>query len=178
MVCRFIGAAVDKIEDGMVDTERVLRLQPYEVNLKRFNYQQALDSALRTKNPLVVITVMEELCFRSGLAIAISGRDETGLEPLLSFIARYIAHPRYSPLLVQVAQKLLDVYAPVLGRSDGIDELFFKLQRQVKLELSFQREIMRALGSLDCVIQASASSTTSVAVAIDNHRSDDIGGRA
>ncbi len=156
----YLGLAVDRIEEGMVDSQRTQRLQPYESNLKKFNYQQALDAALKTKNPLVVITVLEELCFRSGLTIAISGRDEQSLEPMLSFMARYIAHPRYSPLLTQVAQKLLDIYSPVLGRSDGIDELFFKLQRQVRSEITFQKEIMKVLGSLDCVIQASTAAST------------------
>ena len=154
----FSGVAADRIEDGMVDAERTSRLRPYEAQLKKFNYQHALDAALKTKNPLVVITVLEELCFRSGLTIALSGRDEAALEPLLSFIARYVAHPRYSPLLVQIAHKLLDIYGGVLGRSDGIDELFFKLQRQVRSETNFQKQIMRALGSVDCVIQASIAS--------------------
>ena len=156
-----VGVAADRIEDGMVDAERVSRLRPYEANLKKFNYQQALDAALKTKNPLVVITVLEELCFRSGLTIALSGRDEIALEPLLSFIARYVAHPRYSPLLVQISHKLLDIYSGVLGRSDGIDELFFKLQRQVRTETNFQKQIMRALGSVDCIIQASVASSSS-----------------
>lgn len=144
----------------MVDAERVSRLRPFEAHLKKFNYQLALDCALKTKNPLVVITVLEELCFRSGLSIALSGRDEQALEPLLSFIARYVAHPRYSPLLVQIAHKLLDIYSSVLGHSDGIDELFFKLQRQVRSETTFQKQIMRALGSLDCVIQTSIAMTS------------------
>jgi U3 small nucleolar RNA-associated protein 15 len=152
------GQAVDRIEDGMVDAQRSERLRPYEMNLKKFNYQQALDSALRTKNPLVVITVLEELCFRSGLTIALSSRDESTLEPLLSFISRYIVHPRYCPLLTQVVQKLLDIYSGVLGRSDGIDELFFKLQRQVRTELTFQKQMMKIVGSLDCVIHASTLS--------------------
>lgn len=158
---RPLGVAADRIEDGMVDAERGSRLRPYEASLKKFNYQQALDAALKTKNPLVVITVLEELCFRSGITIALSGRDEAALEPLLSFIARYVAHPRYSPLLVQIAHKLLDIYSGVLGRSDGIDELFFKLQRQVRSETTFQKQIMRALGSVDCVIQASIAASSS-----------------
>jgi hypothetical protein len=57
--------------------------------------------------------------------------DESTLEPLLSFAARYVAHPRYARLIVAVAHKMLDLYASVLGHSDAIDELFLKLHRQV-----------------------------------------------
>ncbi len=141
-------------DEGTVETERTARLQPYEKLMKKFNYQKALDAALKTQNPLVVITVLEELCRRSGLTVALSGRDEGSLEPLISFAARYVNHPKYSKLIVQVAHKILDLYAGVLGHSDAIDELFLKLQRQVRSEVSFHRQIMRVMGSLDGIISA------------------------
>ncbi len=141
-------------DSGNVETERTARLQPYEKLLKKFSYQKALDAALKTHNPLVVITVLEELCRRSGLTIALSGRDESALEPLISFAARYVNHPKFSKLIIQVAHKVLDLYAGVLGHSEAIDELFAKLQRQVKSEVSFHRQIMRVMGSLDGIISA------------------------
>ena len=139
-------------EDAAVHTERTARLQPYERLLKKFNYQAALDAALKTRNPVVVITVLEELCRRSGLGIALSGRDETTLEPVVSFSARYVNHPKYSKLVIQVVQKMLDLYAGVLGHSDAIDELFLKLHKQVRAEVGFQRQILRVMGSLDGII--------------------------
>ena len=57
--------------------------------------------------------------------------DESTLEPLLAFAARYVSHPRYARLIVVVTHKILDLYASVLGHSDSIDELFLKLHRQV-----------------------------------------------
>lgn len=140
------------LEDATVQTERTARLQPYERLLKKFNYQAALDAALKTRNPVVVVTVLEELCRRSGLGIALSGRDETSLEPIVSFSARYVNHPKYSKLVIQVVQKMLDLYASVLGHSDAIDELFTKLHKQVRAEVGFQRQILRVMGSLDGII--------------------------
>ncbi|KAJ1411209.1 WD40-repeat-containing domain protein [Ochromonadaceae sp. CCMP2298] len=135
-------------------TERTARLQPYERLLKKFNYQATLDAALKTRNPLVVITVLEELCLRDGLGIALSGRDEASLEPLVSFSARYVNHPKYSKLVVQVVQKVIDLYASMLGHSEAIDELFLKLHKQVRAEVGFQRQILRVMGSLDGIISA------------------------
>ena len=91
---------------------------------------------------------------RSGLTIALSGRDETTLEPLLAFIARYIAKPRYMELLIQVSHRLLDLYQSALGQSNAIDELFLKLQRQIHTEMRFHRQAMHVIGSLDCIINA------------------------
>ncbi|CAM9338802.1 unnamed protein product, partial [Heterosigma akashiwo] len=51
---------------------------------------------------------------------------EEALEPVLAFLNRYVAQPKYTPLLVEVCQKVLDVYGGVLGESEAIDELFLK----------------------------------------------------
>lgn len=164
------GMAAEQTEDGMIETERSARLRPYEIQLKKFNYQQALDAALKSRNPLVVVTILEELNRRSGLTIALTGRDESTLEPLLSFAARYVSHPRYARLIVVVAHKVLDLYACVLGHSDSIDELFLKLHRQVKSEVGFQRQVMRVMGSLDAIVNASIMPPSTT---IDNHEEED-----
>ena len=49
---------------------------------------------------------------------------------------------------------MIDLYADVLGKSDAIDELFLKLQKQVKAEVAFQRQAMKVVGSLDGIIAA------------------------
>lgn len=149
------GAAVDRAEDEMVETERVARLRPYELHLKKFNYQLALDTALKSRNPLIVTTVLEELCRRNALVIALSGRDEVTLEPLLAFASRFVANPKYSRLVLQVVHAILDIYSATLGHSDAIDELFLKLHKQVRAEVGFQKQIMRVMGSLDAIINTS-----------------------
>jgi len=139
----------------LLETERVKKLQLYEKHLQRFNYQLALDSALTTRNVVVIVTVLEELCRRNGLTIALSGRDEISLEPILSFLVQYILHPRYSAFLVQITHRLLDIYYEIIGYSPIIDHLFQRLIRQIQQELSLQKDIMRVLGSIDCVINLS-----------------------
>eukprot|EP01038_Epipyxis_sp_PR26KG_P016565 gene16565-22613_t len=146
------GAAAINRDENHIETERQAKLQPYEKLLKNFNYQKALNNVLLTKNPIIIVTLLEELCRRNGLTIAISGRNEVSLEPLLSFIAKYINNPKYSKLLIQVMERILDLYAGTIGQSDMIDELFMKLQKQVKFEIGLQREIFTVLGSLDCII--------------------------
>mmetsp|Transcript_26676 Transcript_26676/g.39635 ORF Transcript_26676/g.39635 Transcript_26676/m.39635 type:complete len:514 (+) Transcript_26676:122-1663(+) len=162
------GSALQRTADDMVETERSAKLRPFEVQLKRFSYQQALDSALKTRNPLVVVTVLEELCRRSGLTVALSGRDEASLEPLLAFCARYVSHPRYTRLIVQVAHRILDLYGAVLGHSDAIDELFHKLRQQVKAEITFHRQTMHVMGSLDEIVNTSLLHSARVDITENN----------
>ena len=163
------GASTQRVYGDMVETERAVRLRPFEVQLKKFNYQQALDTALKTRNPLVVVTVLEELCRRSGLTIALSGRDEASLDPILAFCSRYVSHSRYTRLVVQVAHRILDLYGCVLGQSDAIDELFHKLRQQVKAEMGFHRQAMRVMGALDEIISTSTLTQTRPADDTDSH---------
>ena len=74
------------------------------------------------------------------------------LEPLLSFAARHISDPKYARVIVQVVHCVLDLYAGSLGHSEAVDDLFCKLQRQIIGEVSFQRQAMRIMGSLDGII--------------------------
>ena len=50
-------------------------LCPWPLILKR----EFSNSALTSRNPVVVVTVLEEMMHRGGLSIALSGRDEAAL---------------------------------------------------------------------------------------------------
>ena len=91
---------------------------------------------------------------RRGLGQALSNRDEETLEPILSFTARYIAKPRYSPILIGVADKLCDIYSGIVGQSEIIDEYFDKLRRHVKDECRVQKSLLRLIGQIDIVMCA------------------------
>ena len=100
------------------------------------------------------MAVLEELGRRRGLVIALSNRDEESLEPLLAFTASFISNPKYTPLLIGVANQLCDIYAHVFGQSDSIDEYFEKLHVHVKNECKTQLILNRLIGQIDAVMYA------------------------
>ena len=51
---------------------------------------------------MVVYCLLQELARRDGLSIAVSGRNEQELIPLLKFLVANVTHPRYSQLLLDV----------------------------------------------------------------------------
>jgi U3 small nucleolar RNA-associated protein 15 len=77
------------------------------------------------------------------------------LEPILSFTTKFITKPRYSPVLIGVADKLCDIYSGVVGQSENIDEYFDKLRRHVKDECRTQKSLLRLIGQIDAVMCAS-----------------------
>ncbi len=101
-----------------------------------------------------IIAVLEELGRRKGLVIALSNRDEESLEPLLAFTASFISNPKYTPLLIGVANQLCDIYANVLGQSDSIDEYFEKLHVRVRNECRTQSTLNQLIGQIDAVMYA------------------------
>ena len=100
------------------------------------------------------MAVLEELGRRRGLSQALSNRDEETLEPLLAFVARYVARPKYASILIGVAGMLCDVYGPVVGQSEVIDEYFDKLRRQVREESRVQKTLLQLVGQIDAVMFA------------------------
>ena len=132
------------------------KFRKFDIALKQFRYGDALEEALSTRDPTVVVSVLEELGKRRGLVIALSNRDEESLEPVLAFTKRYITQPRFTALLMGVTEKLLDIYGPVAGQSEVIDELFASLKTVVANEVSAQQSLLTLQGQIEATLAAVA----------------------
>mmetsp|Transcript_14279 Transcript_14279/g.53761 ORF Transcript_14279/g.53761 Transcript_14279/m.53761 type:complete len:501 (-) Transcript_14279:56-1558(-) len=131
------------------------RLKPYDKALQRFKYMEGLDLALATKNAITIISVLKELKMRRGLRIAIGGRTDEALEPLLSFLVANITNPRYAPLLLEVTNSVLDIYGDVAGSSMLVDELLERLHKVVRQEIRGQSRALELMGALEAITTAS-----------------------
>jgi U3 small nucleolar RNA-associated protein 15 len=63
---------------------------------------------------MLIHAMIDELFHRDGIRIALSGRDEESLEPILLFIQRYITNPAYQTILI-------DLTNVILGMSDFLN---------------------------------------------------------
>ena len=151
-------AAQPSADSFQVDLKKKAKLKPYDKALRAFNYKQALDEALETRQPLIAVSMLEELGRREGLTIALSGRDEASLEPLLSFLVKYVCVPTLAATLIDTCNRVLELYATVLGSSVVIDELFIKLRQKLQGELKVQKSLLEMVGVLDTVLAVPALS--------------------
>lgn len=147
--------------------ERKQKLKAYDKDLKKFQYHTALDDALATKQAPVIVSVIEQLVQRRALILALSGRDQNSLEPILSFTNKQIDNPNYSSLLIDVVNIILDMYTCVVGRSIVVDELFMKLRKKVTDEVSLQKDAKQLLGMIELVL-----SSTDIANGYDENGDD------
>lgn len=147
--------------DQKVEVKKRKRLLQYDKLLKRFRYAEALDSVLKTAaSPVVVTSFLQELIYRSALKLALAGRDETTLKPVLSFVAKHITNPRFASILIDTGTMILDLYGPVMGQSPAIDECFVKLQQKLQSELKFQQHLYELLGQMDLLLASQEQGET------------------
>jgi U3 small nucleolar RNA-associated protein 15 len=107
------GATSEPSHAITTPAEKKVHLKDYDKLLKQFQYSAALDSVLSPSPPLppvIVVSLLEELIARDGLRSALSGRDDVGLERIVKFVAKYITHPRWSSLLIDVTNVILGTF--------------------------------------------------------------------
>ena len=130
-------------EDLKIARVRRVRLAPYDVLLKGFKYHLALDAALATARPTIVLSMIDELINRNGLVNALSNRDASTLLPLMHFASKYLAHPAYASTLIELVNLVLDLYAPLLGLVVDFDTIMYRLAARVlKPEIECQKNLI------------------------------------
>ncbi|CAG8593426.1 17201_t:CDS:2 [Funneliformis caledonium] len=144
-------------DDHVIEAKRKEKLAMYDQYLRNFQYSNALDAVLRpTTLPILTVSLIQELILRDALTIAISGRDETSLAPLIKFVNKWITDPKYMNLMVDVAQVILELYSPVIGQSHTITNLIKTLHQKVKDEISIQLEMAKVIGSVEMIFNGGA----------------------
>ncbi|NWI08369.1 UTP15 protein, partial [Crypturellus soui] len=144
-----------KQEDFYVSKPGKCVLRKYDKLLKSFQSSKALDAVLepqiRLCTPEVTVAVMQELNRRGTLRSALAGRDEKQISLLLTFVTRRVIEPRFTPILVTVADMITDIYQPVVGQSALVDKQFLKLQEAIGKEIDYQEELLEVLGMMDAL---------------------------
>ncbi|XP_006627225.1 U3 small nucleolar RNA-associated protein 15 homolog [Lepisosteus oculatus] len=150
-----------KQDDFLVSKPVKMHLKKYDQQLKSFQVSKALDTVLERrvhiKRPEVTVAVIQELNRRGTLKNALAGRDEKSLTNLLNFLIRYMVDPRFTPVLVDAAEMVLEIYRHVVGQSALIDKQFVRLQETIEKEIDYQEELVEVLGMIDTLVAATTT---------------------
>lgn len=147
-----------KGEIKVLPVKKNKKLQEWDRMLKAFRYSDALDSVLTSKEipASLAFALLNELMHRDGLHQALNARDEVSLEPILRFLYEHITDPRFASTACDVANVLVDLYEPALGKSPRIDGIFYRLRQKLRQELDFQDNLMEVRGQLQMLLAAQA----------------------
>eukprot|EP01126_Amoeba_proteus_P022608 TRINITY_DN2280_c0_g1_i2.p1 TRINITY_DN2280_c0_g1~~TRINITY_DN2280_c0_g1_i2.p1 ORF type:complete len:324 (-),score=69.87 TRINITY_DN2280_c0_g1_i2:280-1251(-) len=145
----------------VVQQQRREHLTDYEHLLVKFKYAAALDSVLKKGNPLVCLSMLEELIYRNAMAYALSGRRDDELIPFLFFVTKQVTNPQYAPTALKAFQIFMDIYSSTINQSPQVHNLCKTLNKKLQREITVQEEIFSVLGVISLLFNANTSTTTS-----------------
>ncbi|CAN8075246.1 unnamed protein product [Agarophyton chilense] len=139
-------------EDVLIKHLSKPNLSKYDKSLKKFKFGQALDLAIGTKKPEIVVCVVEELIIRGCLKGALFGRTLAELEPLLVMVRKYIRIPQFSEYLSFVLHTILDLYGSEVGGGDRADDILRDIFSLLRSEMQACHDLSLVKGSVDSIL--------------------------
>ena len=158
-----LGITTSTATDALITANRRPRLAPYDNYLRKFRASAALDaaftSAVKRRQPDIVLALLKELLRRQMLKQALAGRDDLSLLKILRYLHKHIAHTTYMPVLIEVAHLISHLYDFSSSLSDKNNKAMDKLKRTIHDELQFQLELMKTKGAIEIILAAASAST-------------------
>ncbi|THG15838.1 hypothetical protein TEA_023861 [Camellia sinensis var. sinensis] len=139
--------------DFLIMRPKKVKLAEHDKLLKKFTHKEAFVSALRGKNPDIVVAVMEELVARKKLLRCVSNLETEELGLLLGFLQKYSTMPKYAGLLLKLAKKVLEMRAEDVRSSDVLKGHIRNLKRSVDEEIRIQQSLQEIQGILSPLLR-------------------------
>lgn len=133
--------------------QQATRLKVYERHIKAFRWSDALDAAFKQGVAIdQTLMVLEELRARGKIAVSLSNRDESDLEPLLRWCVKHIGNPRLVNVSADWIAVLLELHASKLESSPVLSSLIASLIAKVKSQTDRAREAQAIKGMLELLM--------------------------
>lgn len=131
-------------------TNQTKKLKQFEKHLNAFKWSEALDSAFSSGLPKEhTITVLNELKKRGKIRIALYGRDEISLLPILQWFIKNLEDLRSFNLICDYIAVILEMYGSLMDKSVVLEESFANLLKKINGEISKCREANEIGGMLE-----------------------------
>lgn len=141
------GEEEHRIVNDKPKPQRKLRL--YEKRLNAFRWSDALDAAfIPGMSRELTVTVLEELKKRGKVRASLYGRDETTLEPLLSWSIKAIEDVRSVYIVSDWLAVVIEMYGGLINRSPVLEELLLTLKKKLRQEIEKAKEAQKIEGML------------------------------
>lgn len=155
------------VADEHISNFRHDKIEQFDRMLKKYEYIKALDSVMiptvMGKTPEKTVALMKELIRRKGLDRALKNRTHLFLVKFISFVMRHIGDYRFTPILVDAANILLDVYENEFEQFAGteVGKMFVNLSRRLKKEEQIIKDFLEVQGLLEMISAAADVSQVS-----------------
>jgi len=142
--------------DVIYSGEKKIKLQEFDRYLKKFQYKNALKAALETTNGDSIYTLIEELIQRNALLLSCDTKDEEEIVNIFDYLIANISNPKYSKVLVQLADKLIDNYTVLLYKNEKVKESFVRFNEKIEQDLNDQKDMLNILGKIELLLDCNS----------------------
>lgn len=145
----YLGEEEHRIHIDSKPSKSVKKLRPYEKHLNSFKWSEALDDAfLPGVSKEVSLTILEELKKRGKVRASLYGRDDTTLEPLLTWALKAVEDVRSVNTVADWVAVVLEMYGSTIEKSTILEELVLSLRKKIRQEIDKAREAQKIEGML------------------------------
>ncbi|KIW37442.1 uncharacterized protein PV06_10482 [Exophiala oligosperma] len=152
----YTGEDADIIVEGNVRS-RPKKIAAWERELHKGRYNSALDLAVSAGDKITVVTALNTLRYRSALRAALEGRDETQLQPIMSWVSKNMSNSTFVPLCVEVSMTIMDLYSKHLAESEALTRQVNKLREKVQDEVNRAKLAGMTRGMLELLTPVTVS---------------------
>ncbi|CAK8693862.1 unnamed protein product [Clavelina lepadiformis] len=147
--------------DVIIHHKHKEQLEKYDVYFRKFEHGKALDAALipqvHMNTPEITVAVFEELIRRDTIHAALAGKGEKKLSVLLKFLIRNITNISFAPVLMDVAEMVVDIYSQAIEDVPvSVINLFQRLRDIIRREGKLQIEMHKLLGCMDTIVSSNS----------------------
>lgn len=134
------------------EKENKYRYTPWNRSLRKFEFRDALDEVIVSRDAPQIVGVIDELDKLGRLEIAISGREAEGLMPLLDFIIANVTNPIWSHVVIKAVVAIEKIYRQVFADDPKVGKKFETLAKILEDELETQKRACKLIGKIDILL--------------------------
>ena len=143
----YAGDGADIIIQGN-DRGKVKKLKPWEKELHRGRYGEALDLVLADTDRMTIFTLLNTLRYRSALRKSLENRADSTLRPILGWVWANISTHTFVPICVEVSMNIFDLYSKHLAEAPELAKQTEKLHTRVVQEVERAKQAGATQGML------------------------------
>jgi U3 small nucleolar RNA-associated protein 15 len=127
--------------------------QPWQKDLRHGNFAKALDFVVDRKAkgyaPMRTLTLLLDLRHRGALRLALEGRNEATVLPILKWVQDHVFDPRYTAACVEAGIELMDLYAEFAEGSEDLATGFRLFRIHVIQEVERKQLALQTKGMVE-----------------------------
>jgi U3 small nucleolar RNA-associated protein 15 len=144
----YAGDDADILVEGNLRSKQK-KLAPWEKELHKGRYREALDIVLRGADRTTVVTLLNTLRYRSALRAALEDRTESDLSPIIQWISKNVSNTAFVSVCVEVSMNIMDLYSKHLSESDTLAKQVKRLRERVHEAASRAQQAAMTKGMLE-----------------------------